>query len=257
VVVALTTREEPEVPVEEKMARVLGGTGVLFVKVLMVLALLGFSGMSFALAQGSRAAEQGARATELRTAVDHYQKAVQWFPWESSWQDELGKRLMMDPRLAPQARFAESFRHLDSASRFYRLDPFPFLHLARLYAATGDKKLLVLAEEEYRKSLALSPNYPFARFELGALLFNQGDFPKARVEWLAALGCEPYFVGAIYGVGLTYERTRDKKNAEKWFNRARQIEAMSLKPQTEYEEQLFYVPKDMVPSPKSKEGKEK
>ncbi|MBU1862463.1 MAG: tetratricopeptide repeat protein [Candidatus Omnitrophica bacterium] len=71
-----------------------------------------------------------------------------------------------------------------------------------LYLETTDEKKL--AAEHYKQALLITPNFPEARNNLGAVLYDLKRFDDAIVELRQAIQLRPGFVAAHYNLATAY-----------------------------------------------------
>ncbi len=86
-----------------------------------------------------------------------------------------------------------------------KLDFTNLLDRASRLTAEGRAPLAAVLYQTWLKRTS-SPNRHFALFNLGAILFAEGDFEGAKEAYLEALRLAPSFVQPRFNLGLTYEK---------------------------------------------------
>ena len=79
------------------------------------------------------------------------------------------------------------------------LEPMVHSNLGLIYAGRGDTQN---AEKEYQRELSFNPNYDNAHFNLGLLYYNQQKFTEAKIEWEKTLQINPDYADAKKALGL-------------------------------------------------------
>lgn len=74
------------------------------------------------------------------------------------------------------------------------------------------------AIKEYEASVTLNPNNPEALSNLGFAYYDKGYVDKPIAAHLTALKIDNKLANAYFGLGLAFERKKDKKNAIKAWN---------------------------------------
>jgi len=200
--------------------------------------------ISQAIAQGLQVrlrprADQGRKGTDDVEAYTHYLRGR--FHWGRRTESELRKglahfeqALAIDPDYAlAQMGVADSYnilgfydllhpkeafpRALAAANRALELDD----SLAAAYCSRGYVRLyhewkFALAEEDFRRALALAPDYAIGWHQYGNLLTQQGRFPEAQSAMRRSHALEPLslIANAALGWTLYYARQYDTAIAQ-------------------------------------------
>jgi Flp pilus assembly protein TadD/NAD-dependent SIR2 family protein deacetylase len=92
-----------------------------------------------------------------------------------------------------------------------KLKAVDFFSQAYKASTAGDK---VKAEELYRKTIELDPNYTYAHNNLGTLLYAASHFAEAEVAYHKAIELKPDFANAYYNLGILLKDTARLAEAE-------------------------------------------
>jgi tetratricopeptide (TPR) repeat protein len=65
------------------------------------------------------------------------------------------------------------------------------------------------AADYYTRATLADPQYPLARFNLGNLYDEQGNFEAARTHYLEAIRLNPRYADAYFNLALLCERNND------------------------------------------------
>jgi tetratricopeptide (TPR) repeat protein len=76
---------------------------------------------------------------------------------------------------------------------------------------------LDLAEPRFQEAIRLDPNYAFAHYYLGRLLYTRNHFNESIQESNAAIALAPNLVRAYENLGLCYEAKQQIDEAKKWY----------------------------------------
>ena len=79
------------------------------------------------------------------------------------------------------------------------LEPMVHSNLGLIYAGRGDTQN---ADKEYQRELSFNPNYDNAHFNLGLLYYNQQKFTEAKIEWEKTLQINPDYADAKNALGV-------------------------------------------------------
>jgi Tfp pilus assembly protein PilF len=110
---------------------------------------------------------------------------------------------------------------LESARLVDDRDPAVWNHLGLVALTLGDRPQ---ALEAFRTAAALSPDYPEARANHGALLAEADDFDGAVTELEAATRQAPWSAAAWLGLGNAYRGARRFDDAEAAYRRALEVD---------------------------------
>ncbi|TSC94631.1 MAG: TPR repeat-containing protein [Parcubacteria group bacterium Licking1014_1] len=80
-----------------------------------------------------------------------------------------------------------------------------------------------LAEEYYKKSLALNKFEPMVHNNLGLIYVSKGLFEEAEQEYLQELSSNPYYDNARFNLGLLYYKTGRMEEAKKEWEKTLEI----------------------------------
>ena len=69
------------------------------------------------------------------------------------------------------------------------------------------------AEEQYRRAIAVDPNYPLAHFNLANLYDERGDFENALFHYQESLRLFPHYADAHYNMALLYQNAGEYLSA--------------------------------------------
>jgi tetratricopeptide (TPR) repeat protein len=94
-------------------------------------------------------------------------------------------------------------------------------NLARAYARTNDFNKAI----NFLKDLIQEYKSPDVYFELGRLLYNQGDIDGAIIQFRQAITTSPNHSNSLYSLGLAYEAKGETEEALKYF-----LKALDLNP---------------------------
>lgn len=134
-------------------------------------------------------------------------------------------KLMADPRntelitlLAEvrfdQRRYKEAIQLVDDADAV--AGPTAKGRTLRGLVAVAQSRL-DLAEPRFQEAIRLDPNYPFAHYYLGRLLYTRNHFNESIQESSAAIALAPNLVRAYENMGLCYEAKQQIDEAKKWY----------------------------------------
>lgn len=77
-----------------------------------------------------------------------------------------------------------------------------------------------LAEQKYRRVVAILPQEPEGYFGLGISLLDQDRFEEARKAMMSAYILAPDHTGTLYNIGYIYNRLQQPKDAIPWLQKA-------------------------------------
>lgn len=100
-------------------------------------------------------------------------------------------------------------------------DPAAHLNLGRFHAAQGRP---APAEEEYRKAIALDPDFAKAHYNLGNLLLQQNRTADAERAFAEAARSQPDWPAAHNNLGIALAKLNDLKAAETQFRLALRLD---------------------------------
>ena len=79
------------------------------------------------------------------------------------------------------------------------------------------------AEELYRRALAIDPDHPTARFNLGVVLEDRGCVADAIAEYQAAVRIDPQIADVHYNLARLYQQTGNSQAALRHFARFKSL----------------------------------
>jgi tetratricopeptide (TPR) repeat protein len=121
----------------------------------------------------------------------------------------------LDPSYAPAARAA--FEHL------LEIDKNNLDGLRGLGNIAYDRQDRATAIDYYEKYLALKPDDPEVRTDLGTMLFESGDVGRSEAEFKRVIEKNPQFFQAYFNLGIVYEANGDREAAKKQLEKARDL----------------------------------
>ncbi|MEW6269614.1 MAG: tetratricopeptide repeat protein, partial [Thermodesulfobacteriota bacterium] len=121
----------------------------------------------------------------------------------------------LDPSYAPAARAA--FEHL------LELDKNNLDGLRGLGNIAYDQQDRKTAIDYYERYLALKPDDPEVRTDLGTMLFESGDVGRSEVEFKRVIEKNPQFFQAYFNLGIVYEANGDRAAAKTQLEKARDL----------------------------------
>ena len=104
-------------------------------------------------------------------------------------------------------------------------NPYALFNLGVIAQSRGDA---AEAERYYRQAIAANPELAQARFNLATLLARGGKKEEARDLYLEVIEIEPEYAAAHLNLGFAYRDLGDEKKAERHFKKAVELDA-SLK----------------------------
>lgn len=121
----------------------------------------------------------------------------------------------LDPSYAPAAR--ASFEHL------LEIDKNNLEGLRGLGNLAYDQQDRKTAIEYYERYLALKPDDPEVRTDLGTMLFESGDVGRSEMEFKRVIEQNPRFFQAYFNLGIVYEANGDREGAKAQLEKAREL----------------------------------
>jgi tetratricopeptide (TPR) repeat protein len=84
-------------------------------------------------------------------------------------------------------------------------------------------KALAEAEALYRQALAVEPNHPTARFNLGVVLEDRGATSEAIEQYREAVRIDPRVADVHFNLARLYQQSGDQQAALRHFSRFRAL----------------------------------
>jgi tetratricopeptide (TPR) repeat protein len=133
-----------------------------------------------------------------------------------------GPRALLDgERLLEEGRTDRAIQRLERAQRLLPQDPRAWSFLGLAYHKAGRPED---AAHAYQQAIVLNPEFATARFNLGCLALEQGDFPTAIEELSTALVALPDFETAWVTLGNAQLRDGQIEAADHSFRQALQLD---------------------------------
>jgi predicted CXXCH cytochrome family protein len=109
---------------------------------------------------------------------------------------------------------------LNLATRLYPNDPGAHFNLGVAYGAMGNPNEIA----EYRRALEIDPDQVLAYLNLGAALYNKGQYEEAIQVYRQGINVNPLIASFHYSLSLALEHQNSKEEAEKELALARKID---------------------------------
>lgn len=151
---------------------------------------------------------------DTTNAVYYFRHLIELYPDYEPAYEELGM-------LYAQHRNKLGLEYLTTALRLEPKNINVLYGLAMLYqdAEEADK-----ANEYYVKILEIDPNYKYAWFNRGYMeMVLYEDYDAAIDFFNKAIECDPEYAQAYYNIGCSYLFKHDEKNADIYFEKAKQL----------------------------------
>jgi len=156
-------------------------------------------------------------------AIAQYREAIRLNPMLPGAHFELAEQLRTSPDAAQNARAEEEYRAAIQVNQF---DAISWRELGGIMAAKGDFKV---AEEHYRKALALQPKDAEAKTGLAIVLISLERTNEAIGLLESAIKDDPTNLAAHYRLSLLYRRAGRNPDAERELEAFRHYQAVREK----------------------------
>ncbi|MBF0104321.1 MAG: tetratricopeptide repeat protein, partial [Deltaproteobacteria bacterium] len=118
------------------------------------------------------------------------------------------------PFETPVTLWADVVKKFDIADRRIPSAYRAYNNLATAYGNGGN---ISLAKENYRIAIGLNPEYDLALYGMGMVLYIEKNYQEAVSYLKRAIAVNPAFQPASYRLGMTYVALHDKAEAERYF----------------------------------------
>lgn len=165
-----------------------------------------------------------------KDAINAFQKALKINPHYSEAALSLAVVLNETGELEKASQVYAKAKESENVEEDSYLDPYVKGKIANMHSELGSiyKDLTLYSEAclEYKKALALRPDFVDIRTNLGIVYREMDDHNKSIEALKSAIDCNPHFIQARTHLGLTYYIKGEKENAK---NEWKKVLAMNPK----------------------------